>query len=216
MDTTQNIQSSYTHINSWKAVVKCPSFLKFKPGLGRLAISACIILLNAWHADAQKYAVAVNAADAISLGTISVDCSYSTGRHITVNAGARINPWTFQSGSSKQFQTRHQTYYAGIRYWYWNAYSGWWTGTKAQFQEYNRGGILSQTTEEGNSYGLTINGGYSLMLSKHLNLDFGIGIWGGTQFYTEFSCPKCGRITASGKRFFILPDELIISLAWIF
>ena len=216
MDTTQNIQSSYTHINSRKAVVKCPSFLKFKPSLSRLIISACIILLNVWPADAQKYAVAVNTADAIALGTISIDCSYSTGRHITVNAGARINPWTFQSGSSKQFQTRHQTYYAGIRYWYWNAYSGWWTGTKAQFQEYNRGGILSQTTEEGNAYGLAINGGYSLMLSKHLNLDFGIGLWGGKQSYTEFSCPKCGRITASGKRFFILPDELIISLAWIF
>jgi len=176
-----------------------------------------IFLITAGNnALAQKWAVALNLGDAVTLGTAGLNCSVATGRHITVNAGVRLNPWTFNRNTPQQFQNRHQTYYAGARYWYWNTYSGWWTGAKAQFQEYNRGGIISRRTEEGFAYGLALNGGYSLMLSRHLNVEFGLGIWGGATDYTEYSCPKCGRVTSSGTKFFLMPDELIISLVCVF
>lgn len=181
-----------------------------------LIILTATTSLSSLNANAQKWAVSINAGDALMLGSIGMEYSYATGQHITINTGARMNPWTFRPTSAEQFQSRHQTYYAGVRYWYWNAYSGWWTGTKCQFQEYNRGGIISQITEEGNAYGIAVNGGYSLMLSRHLNLDFGVGFWSGIKHYTEYSCPKCGQITASGTKTFIMPDELIISLSWIF
>lgn len=182
-----------------------------------IIIFALIFFISAGgEAAAQKWAAAANLGDAVDFGAFGISCSFAAGRHITVNAGARANPWIFNKGTSRQFQSRHQTYYAGVRYWYSQAYYGWWTGTGLQFQEYNRGGILAPETEEGNAYGLVLNGGYSIALCGHLNLDLGLSMWCGVTDFIGYSCPKCGRITSSGTKFFLLPDDLIVSLVWIF
>ena len=85
-----------------------------------------------------------------------------------------------------------------------------------QYQEYNRGGIISQRTEEGDAYGLSLSGGYSLMLHEHLNLDFGLGLWGGQKTYITYACPSCGKITGKGYKWFLTPNEIRISIAYIF
>lgn len=167
-------------------------------------------------ASAQKWSVAVNAAEALQLGTISLEGGVAVGQHASINATAKFNPWTFNEGTDKQFQHRHQTYSIGARWWPWNVYSGWWLGGKAQYQEYNHGGIISQQTEEGDAFGLGICGGYSLMIGKHFNMDFGLGLWGGKTIYTVYARPAKGRLIDSGSKWFILPNDLIISFAWIF
>ncbi len=175
-----------------------------------------LLLNNAVTAQAQKWSVAVNAADAASLGTVGVEASVSTGQHISINAGAKVNPWTYNKGDENQIQNREQTYSAGVRYWPWNVYSGWWLGGKVQYQEYNRALFIEQEAEEGDAFGLGISGGYSLMLTDHLNMDFGIGLWGGYKIYTSYACSNCGKITESGEKWFFLPNELILSFSWIF
>ena len=167
-------------------------------------------------ASAQKWAVAVNAGDMVSLGTVSVEGAVAVERHATVNASAKINPWTFRKGSPDQFQNRHQTYAIGARWWPWNVYSGWWLGGEGQYQQYNRGGLGSSNTEEGDAYGLGVSGGYALMLGKHVNLDFGLGLWGGRSIYTVYACPTCGKVVDSGRKWFVLPNELILSFQWVF
>ena len=99
------------------------------------------ILLNSNYASAQRWAVGVDVADMINLGTISIDGAVATGQHITINAEASVNPWTFHKGEADQFQNRKQTYSLGVRYWPWNVYSGWWISGAAQYREYNYGGI---------------------------------------------------------------------------
>lgn len=167
--------------------------------------------------SAQDWSVSTNAMDYVSLGTLNAEVSMATGRHISINASARINPWTFHKGDpSKQMQNRQQTYAVGVRYWPWHIYSGWWMSGMAQYQEYNRGGIISATTEEGDAYGLSIGAGYSLMLHEHWNLDFGLSLWGGQKTFVTYACPSCGKITEKGAKWFFLPNDLRVSIAYIF
>ena len=108
------------------------------------------------------------------------------------------------------------TYSAGVRWWPWYIYSGWWFGLAGQYQEYNRGGIFSSTTEEGDAYGAALSAGYTVMLHEHLNLEIGAAGWAGRTVYTVYDCPRCGRISDSGRKWFALPSELVLSLVWIF
>ena len=189
-----------------------------------LVLTVCCI--SAATAMAQTWAVAVNAADAIELGTIGVEGSAAVGQHWSIHAGAKVNPWTFGKKDTSnglfsepnpdQKQDRKQSYALGVRWWPWNVYSGWWIAGKAQYQEYNRGGIFRQTSEEGDAFGAALSGGYSLMLKEHINLDFGLGLWGGWTKYTTYAGPSCGKVEDQGEKWVILPNEVIISLVYIF
>ena len=207
----------------------------------KLVILSFLFFALAQTASAQQWAVAVNAADMVSLGTISAEGSVSVGQHATINAVAKVNPWTFNKNRPEQFQNRQQTYSIGARWWPWNVYSGWWMAGRAQYQQYNRGGLrvlevmngmpdqvrhdemLNQVqhvkpgmTEEGDAYGISIGAGYSLMLGKHVNIDFGLEVWGGRTIYTVYACPTCGKVTESGKKWFFLPNDLVLSFQWVF
>ena len=163
-----------------------------------------------------RLAVGQNFADYLMLGTLNADLQYSVHRSWTLQAGARYNGWTFRHRSENQFQARQQTYCLGARWWPWYTYSGWWAGARLQYQEYNRGGILSPETEEGDAYGMSLGGGYALHLNHWLNVDFGLYGWGGMTRYVRYACPYCGRRTDSGTRPFVLPDEVRIALQFIF
>lgn len=166
---------------------------------------------------AQNWSVSTNLVDYVSLGTLNAEGGVGVGRRVTLQASARVNPWTFHKGDpDSQMQNRHQTYAAGIRYWPWHIYSGWWISGMAQYQEYNRGGIISQRTEEGDAFGMALGAGYALMLHENLNLDFGLVVWGGQKTYITYACPSCGRITGKGSRWFILPNEIRVALQYIF
>ena len=189
---------------------------------------------------AQTWAVAVNAADAIDLGTISVEGSAAVSQHWSLHAGAKVNPWTFNRHNTwnglfsepdpDQKQSRKQVYAVGARWWPWNVYSGWWVGGKAQYQEYNRGGLRLPIgvgndrigfgndggAEEGDAFGAALSGGYSLMLKEHWNLDFGLGVWGGWTKYRKYEYPENGKLIEQGQKWFFLPNEVILSVVYIF
>ena len=192
----------------------------------KLVVVFLFIMFSAATAMAQTWSVAANAADMADLGTIGVEGSAAVSQHWSIHAGAKFNPWTFAKKDTfnglfsepnpDQKQNRKQTYAVGARWWPWNVYSGWWVGGKAQYQEYNRGGIISKTAEEGDAFGAALSGGYSLMLKEHWNLDFGFGLWGGWTKYTTYACPSCGHVVDDGQKWFILPNELILSFVYIF
>lgn len=163
-----------------------------------------------------RLAFTQNLADYLFLGTLNADLQYSVHRFWTVHAGAKYNNWTWRHRQDTQFELRQQTYYAGVRWWPWYTYSGWWAGAKLQYQEYNRGGIWSLETEEGDAVGLCLGGGYSVHVNRWLNVDFGIYGWGGMTKYTIYACPYCGRRVDQGTKAFILPDEVRIALQFIF
>lgn len=179
--------------------------------------AAAAAIIACTPGQARKFSASANLLGYACLGTMNAELSYSPARHWSITAGARYNPWTFHTpGQGKQFQLRQQSYALGARYWPWHVYSGWWIAGKLRYQEYNMGGIISRRTEEGDRAGAGLAAGYAYMLSENLNLEFGIGFWGGVKRYKVYSCPACGMTVSSGTKGFFLPDDLMVSISYVF
>lgn len=172
----------------------------------------CFLPLGAW---AQKWAVATNLVDYANFATLNMEGSVALDRHWSVEATAKYNPFQYTRGEAP-LSAKQQLYAAGTRYWPWHVYSGWWAAVRLQYQEYNRGGIRSPQTREGDRYGMGLSGGFSYMLHPRLNLDFGVGFWGGYDRYVVYSCPVCGITESGGEGGFLLPNDLMVSLVYVF
>lgn len=181
----------------------------------KIITTVLLSLAMSLAARAQNASVSTNIVGYADFLTINAEASYAVARHWTANAGFMFNPWTFNSqwGGARN---ERRTAYAGARYWLWNVYSGWWFGAKAQWEEYSRGGIRSPQTEEGDAYGAGASAGYSLMLHRNVNLDLGVGLWGGYKTYTVYRCPTCGKIEDSGAKTFLMPSDVSLSLMFTF
>ena len=178
-----------------------------------LAASAAFSL----NVSAQKFSISTDLLGYARLGTMNLDASYALARRWSLTAGVRYNPFTFRKGDpDRQFQYRQQSCSVGMRLWPWHAWSGWWFAGKLRYQEYNYGGLISEKTEEGDRFGTGLYSGYTHMLSPHFNLEFGVGLWGGISSYRQYSCPVCGLTVEKGEKFFLLPDDVMISLVYVF
>lgn len=182
-----------------------------------LIICVAALTMGQVQLSAQKVSVATDLLDYACLGTLNAEVSYSLSRHWSVTASVRYNPFTFHKGEAdRQFQYRQQSYAIGARAWLWHTFSGWWFAGKLRYQEYNKGGIWSKETEEGDRAGAGIYAGYTYMLSRHFNIEFCAGLWSGTAWYRRYSCPACGLTVNSGRKWFLLPDDVMISIAYVF
>ena len=184
-------------------------------------ILCAVLLILPSDVFAQDWSLSVNVADLADLATVNADVGIAVDRHWTLNGGVKYNPWTFHRNESNrqiagQYQNRKLNISAGARWWPWNVYSGWWAGSRVQYQAYNRGGLRKRSAEEGDAFGLAFSGGYSIMLNKHINLDFGIGFWAGYMSCIRYSCPVCGLTVGRGNGAFILPDNIIIGISYVF
>ncbi len=166
---------------------------------------------------AQRFSLSTNLLDYAALGTMNMDASYSVSRRFSLTAGVKYNPFTFRKTlPEKQLQLRQRSFAVGVRMWPWHTWSGWWFAGKGRYQEYNFGGILSPETSEGDRAGLGLYAGYTHMLGPHFNIEFGLGAWGGMDFFRTYSCQVCGDMVDEGRRYFILPDDIMISLVYVF
>ena len=178
------------------------------------ALSA-LILATGLHA--QKVSVSTNVLGYAAFGTLNADVSYAVSRRWSVIAGVKYNPFTFREGDAgRQFQLRQQSYSAGARFWPWHTWSGWWFASRLRYQEYNMGGLAGRDTQEGDRLGAGLYVGYTHMVTRHFNVDFGLGCWGGLDVYRKYSCPVCGMTVSQGRKGFVLPDDMMISLVYVF
>ena len=182
-----------------------------------MAMIMAAAALTCTEAVAQKMSVSTDLLGYANLGTLNLDASYAVSRRWSITAGARYNPFTFHKGEKDiQFQSRQLSYAIGARVWPWHTWSGWWFAGKMRYQEYNQGGFENSRTEEGDRFGTGIYSGYTHMLSPHFNLEFGLGVWAGLSSYTLYSCPTCGITLEEGSKYFVLPDDIMISLVYVF
>lgn len=126
----------------------------------------------------RNWAVSANLVDYARLGTVQAAIQYGISRHVSIDAAARL------SGRSQRFS-------AGARWWPWYIYSGWWVKGLAQIEN----------KEE--AYGAGFSLGYSLLLSRWLNLDLGIGGWG-------------GRKGTGDRSWFLAPNDITAALMFVF
>ena len=175
-----------------------------------------IVLCLACHTlQAQELVLSTNVLGYADFGTMNIEASYSVARHWSVTGGVKYNPFTFREGEDA-VRRRQRTFSAGSRYWPWHIYSGWWPSGAIRYQEYNSGGIVSPETSEGDRFGGSFGAGYTYMLSPHFNVEFGLGLWAGYDMYTTYACPTCGRIVDKGNKYFFLPSDIIVALAFVF
>ena len=182
-------------------------------------LAMCVAgMLMSWSTRAQKYAISTNLVDCAFLGTMNLDASASVARHFTVTAGIKYNPWEFHT-TDPDMTVRNQmtSFSAGLRYWPWYVYSGWWVSMKGQYKEYSLTGIWRPALEEAKAVGCIVSAGYSLMIGSHFNVEFGIGGWAGRLTeYTLYCCPNCMDIRDSGPRGFVRPDDIYLSVSYVF
>lgn len=177
-----------------------------------------LILLGLCHrADAQKVSVSTNFVDWAYFGTTNAEIGVSVAQHISLSAGARYNPWKFQTDRGNDMYSCQTTAYIGARYWPWYVFSGWWIGGKVQYSDFSETGMWRPALEQGRSMGAGVSGGYTLMLHEKINLEFSAGFWGGRHFeYNIYECPKCMVLRDNSPRNFFSLDDVSISLMFIF
>ena len=180
------------------------------PSLAVLAV-CCLLSAPALHAQdpelehRARMAVSQNVADYIFLGTLNAEIQYSVHRNWTLGLGARYNNWTWRQRQDTQFEARQQTYYLDGRWWPWYTYSGWWVRSMLQAEVYNRQGMPIWQDGAGQAWGLSLGAGYSLMLTKWLNLDLGAGVWGGKR-----------GLPGEEQQWFWEPEMLTLGLMFVF
>lgn len=176
---------------------------------------AFVLSFACFLAGARNFALSTNVLGYADLGTLNLEASYGVARHWSINAGLKYNPFSYGSGENSAAR-KQRSVSAGARYWPWHVYSGWWVSSEMRYQEYSHGGLSSPETSEGDRLGIGLGGGYSYMLTPHLNLDFGVSLWSGYDAYRTFDCRSCGRVVGSGERAFFLPGDIIFALTYIF
>lgn len=177
----------------------------------------------------SRLSVATNAVDWAWYLTPNLEMQFALHRHWTIDLTAKYNAWTFMDTDPvRRDRQCRQEYSCGFRYWPWYTYSGWWFGASTKYQEYSRRqfqNILRK--EEGDAFGVSVSAGYSVHIKSWLNVDFGVGLWGGRKYYKIYesadkACPECGkrvdRVDGNenpSRAFFFLPDFVSVSLMFV-
>lgn len=172
----------------------------------------------------RRWAVSTNLLGWAALGTANLEVQYALGRHITADAMGRVNAWTFRKGTDEQFEDQKHSAAVGVKIWPWYTYSGLWIRTAGQVETYANGGFdqfMKNSTrtigsERGDAYGTALSVGYSLMLAPGFNLDFGIGGWAGYKDFRTYDSPAMDNLTGRDGSWFVAPNELSISLMFVF
>ena len=182
-----------------------------------IILVAVLLVAGAHSADAQKVSLSSNLITWANLGTANLEGSISVHKNVTVFAGANYNPWEMRTISEVPLSNKQITGFVGAKYWPWHVYSGWWFGAKAQFKDFDTAGLISQNLISGQALGAGLSAGYSIMIGSHVNLDLGIGAWGGRVLkYTSYKDIGGYEVDKVGARNFIFIDSVIVAFAYIF
>ena len=207
------------HIPHHKKIKDILNFVIYSNGLmKKLLITFLILLATHIGADAQKWSLSTNAFDWAMLGTANAEAQVSVSQHISLNAGARYNPWKFRTSNPHlTIQNQQTTFYAGVRFWTWYVFSGWWIEAKGQFGSFSRSGIWRPALEQGTGVGGGLSFGYTFMVSEHINIDIGAGAWGGRKLTRKlYGCPSCMNLRDEGPKNFIDLDTFKFSFMYVF
>lgn len=165
-----------------------------------------------------KFALSTNALEWANYGTANLELGIGVAQHVSIHAGVKSNPWSFTAkGLGIPVKNNQMTGFAGVRWWPWYVMSGWWVGAKAQYSDFEKTGVWRPAVEKGQKVGAGVSFGYTLMLHKNINIEFGAGVWGGSQFeYNLYCCTECMDLRETGARGFFGLDDVSIALMFVF
>ena len=170
-----------------------------------------------WSSDAQKYSLRTNLIEWGNLGTVNLDAGMSVSRHFTISAGCKYNPWKFHTKSGMPVFNNQVTAYAGARYWPFYTYTGWWFGANIRYSDFAQTGVIRPKYFTGQSVGASISAGYAWMITEHLRIELGAGLWGGRHLkYEAYRTYDSMDLVDKGPRNFIFLDDVSLALVYVF
>ena len=99
----------------------------------KMMLLAAALLIGA-AASAQRLSVATNVLDYADFGTLNLEGDVAVARQWTLTAGAKYNPFLFKADTPEPLSARQQLYAAGVRFWPWHVFSGWWIGERSNIR----------------------------------------------------------------------------------
>lgn len=199
------------------------------PVVCRILLLAVVFLCFSSRSSAQNLSVSTNVVDWADMVTMNVEVGLPVAKHFSIHAQARVNPWIFgETGDMDEkygipiedgrriFCNKKSAVGVALRYWPWHVFSGWWFRAKAQFSSYDRGGLIHMTRTIGDAIGFAVGFGYSFMLSPNWNFEIGLSGWGGMTRESYKESMMTPIISDPVWKPFILPDEVVVSFAYVF
>lgn len=170
----------------------------------------------------SAFSISTNLFDWADLGTINLDAGFALSRHFSLQAGVKYNPWSItpSKGEYSLIQNQQLSGSLGMRYWPWYVFSGWWICAKAQYCDFSETGIWRPALDTGKAVGGGLSTGYTILMTKHFNIELGAGFWGGKLLeHNLYHCPDPVHTDfprESGPKSFIAINDVTISLQWVF
>ena len=165
---------------------------------------------------AQKVHLSTNMLGYANFGTINGEIGLCLSQHFSLYLQGKYNPFEYESKVGKQMNNRQLSIAFGTKYWLWHTCSGWFLSGQCGWMRYNCGGIFTEAAYEGDACGVTFGAGYALMLNRHWNIDFGVGVMAGYTDYIKYSCPSCGKIVGNGEKIFFAPNNILLQMTYLF
>lgn len=185
-----------------------------------------IVLLALWAvfgfsaASAQDFALKTNLLY-WATATPNLGAEVSFARKHSAQLFYGLNPWKSSSGKS----LRHWALQPEYRYWFCEAFNGWFVGVHGVGGEFNVGNIelpfnIYEGTKdhryEGWYAGGGITAGYQWMLSRHWNFEASVGLGYVYAQFDKYECGWCGEKVFSGHKNYFGPTKAALSFLYIF
>jgi len=163
--------------------------------------------------------LSTNLFDWCDFATLNLEVGVPVAKKWSLHAGVKYNPWKFNSSKGNYATTYNQqkSFSLGARFWPWYVNSGWWICGKVQYTDYAITGIWRPALDQGKALGVGFSAGYSLMINKHLNLDFGAGFWTGALLeHNLYRSIERMELRESGRKGFIAINDITIGIQYLF
>jgi hypothetical protein len=170
-----------------------------------------VFALSPGKASGQFYAIKTDLVT-LSTGNLNIEGSALLNLRWSAHVPVVYNPFTYGD-----YQLKNISLMPGVRYWFTETYTrGWFAGANAVASYYNIRFWGKEEGWQGLAFGGGLSGGYSMMLSKRVNLEFELGgaaVW---TTYDRYECNECRKKTGTGSGVRFIPDKTAISLVFLF
>jgi hypothetical protein len=176
------------------------------------------------NARAQEVAIKTNLLyDATA--TVNLGVEIGIAPKWSLDLSGNLNAWNIDEDT----KWRHWLAQPEVRYWFCDRFTRHFLGFHALAGQYNIGGLknnfkflgtdfsqLSNNRFQGWGAGAGIAYGYAMILGKHWNLEFELGVGYIYSAYDIFECSGCGRRVGTDTNHYVGLTKAAINLVYLF
>ena len=190
----------------------------------KFCISLLLGMLCCMNVKAQDVAIKTNLLyDATA--TVNLGVEVGLAPKWTLDVSGNLNAWNIDQNT----KWRHWMAQPEARYWFCDRFSRHFLGFHALGGQYNIGGLqnnikflgtdfskLSNNRFQGWGVGAGVAYGYAMILGKHWNLEFEVGVGYIYSAYDIFECTGCGRRVGQDNNHYVGLTKAAINLVYLF